>query len=359
MNGNLFKLISSATAAFAVGSSAFAQSSAECCPTSCPKVCTYEPGNGLCNDKFPAAYNAPARIDVKCSWDLFVTGSFIYWHADQDGMTLAYPAIAGSTVPAPGIDRVMVQNFTYKPGFKVGLGANFDHDNWVGFVEYTWFHQTTTTSNQTAASGLNLYSPWFSTTANLTGLSSKWRTNLDILDATMSRPFYQGRYLTIVPFGGLRGAWIRQNLRLAGTSTVFSSPVSHNHSNSWAVGPRCGLQSHWLLGWGFRVEGDVAGSLLYTRYTSVTHRDDTTNFTVGFNEFNTVRPMADMGLGLGWGSYFDCQNYHFDLLATYDFNVMWGQNMIRYAANQGQSYAGLQPADLHLQGLTFDSNRAI
>jgi hypothetical protein len=62
--------------------------------------------------------------------------------------------------------------------------------------------------------------------------------------------------------------------------------------------------------------------------------------------------MAGMGLGLCWGSHFDCQNYHFDLLATYDFNVLWGQNMIRCAANQGQSYAGLQPADLHLQGLT-------
>ena len=33
----------------------------------------------------PAAYNAPAGIDVK-GWDLDVFGEFIYWHVSQDSM---------------------------------------------------------------------------------------------------------------------------------------------------------------------------------------------------------------------------------------------------------------------------------
>ena len=86
------------------------------------------------------------------------------------------------------------------------------------------------------------------------------------------------------------------------------------------------------------MEGDVSGSLLYTRYTKVSHSENTAAMAQCwkrslFDEYNTVRPMADMSVGFGWGSYFDRQNYHFDLLATYDFNVLWGQNMMRQAAN--------------------------
>ena len=61
--------------------------------------------------------------------------------------------------------------------------------------------------------------------------------------------------------------------------------------------------------------------------------------------------MADMSIGLGWGSYFACQDYHFDLLAPYDFNVMWGQNMMRQLVSS-YSYTVGAPGDLQIQGLT-------
>jgi len=343
MKVNFTKLISSAAAMLAVGSSAYAQQKAPMPTTSC----CFEQGYELCNDKFPAAYNAAARIDVQCSWDIFVTASFIYWHASQDAMDLATPAVSD-------FNKVLVQNFEYKPGFKVGLGMDFDHDNWVAFMEYTWFHQTSNTSGNTAPNGSTYdMSSWFATeSVDPTSVSSKWKTNLDILDASLSRPYYQGRKLTILPFGGLRGAWIRQNLNVAG-KTGTATTISHNHSQSWSVGPRGGMQAHWMLGCGFRFEGDVSGSLLYTRYTKVTHYEDgVANSAVTTNDYNTLRPMADMGVGLGWGSYFDRQNYHFDLLATYDFNVMWGQNMMRQLANVINIGSADQPGNLYLHGLT-------
>ena len=104
------------------------------------------------------------------------------------------------------------------------------------------------------------------------------------------------------------------------------------------------------------MEGEASGSLLYTSFGSITHREDNgqndSAYWLKNGEYKTLRPMADMKVGLGWGSYFDRQNYHFDLLATYDFTMMWGQNMMRSLVgtyNGGNAY---EACDLHLQGVT-------
>jgi hypothetical protein len=348
MNANLKKLIGSAAALLTVGAGADAQTkSCSCAPTT--SCCTFEQGLGLCNEKFPAAYNAPARIDVQCSWDLFLTGSFIYWRADQEAMDFAYARTARTSVTT---GSPLTQDFDFKPGFQVGLGFNFEHDNWVTFLEYTWLHQTTCTGSSTAPAGYALYPTSYmsSSQPSFVSASSKWKSSFDILDATVGRPYYLGRKLTVNPYGGLRAAWIRQNFRVSTDANV----VSHNRSNSWGIGSKLGLESHWLLDWGFRVEGDVAGSLLYTKYTSVAHRETISDVEsyASLDCYGTVRPMADMSLGLAWGSYFDRQNYYFDLGAFYDFKVMWSQNMMRYLANSANNGANAQPGDLHLQGLT-------
>ncbi len=70
------------------------------------------------------------------------------------------------------------------------------------------------------------------------------------------------------------------------------------------------------------------------------------------NDYGTVRPMLDLGLGIGWGMYAFDNQYHFDFLATYDFNVYWNQNMMRTLADD---FAIGVPSsnDLFQQGLTL------
>jgi len=348
------KFICATTALLAVSTLSYAQQKSSCAPTP-PTPCCFEQGHEICNDKTPAAYNASARIDVQCSWDVFVTGSFIYWHVDQDAMDIAYPLYEDESS-----DKIFVQNFDYKPGFKVGIGANFGHDQWVGLLEYTWLHQSTTGSKTAFDDTAWEMTSWMAITQTSPAkdydrVEGKWHANFDILDATLSRPFYQGRYLTILPFGGLRGAWIRQNLKIEADNSSYVN-ISHNHSRCWAVGPRVGFQAHWLLGCGFRFEGGASASALFTRYTKVTNNCSSNGATysyMAFKDYNTVRAMADIGVGLGWGSYFDRQNYHFDLLAAYDFNILWNQNMMREVCNIRTYYGTSSSAgDLHLHGLT-------
>lgn len=413
MNANLTKLISSAVAlVLAMGSSAFAQnnmksSNPNCGPTPCPEpkqgcpcppfektcpcptgVCPcppYEQGEPLTNCvKFPPAYNAPAAVDVQCSWDVFVSGSFIYWLTSQEGLDIGYNTAitaAGGTILPPNFGLQQTPSFTYEPGFKLGIGMDFDYDNWVGYLEYTWLHFTRDTSfaapTDSRGTGVIALNNWYYNkhgqtaylTNNLaTSVSTSWNMRFDMIDATLSRPYYQGRSLTVTPYAGARTVWVRQNYRLSSTmlnsaNLVASQEDSRNRYASWGMGPVAGALGHWLFGWGFRAEADMGASVAYTTYTQVLHREDSvamlpqagagnTSVATKLKSYGALRPITNMGMGLGWGSYFDRQNYHLDISANYDFMVLWDQNMLRYLVDEMNSGSAAQPANLYFSGLT-------
>jgi hypothetical protein len=354
-----------------------------CPPAPCPKPCPPKPckpcppvcfERGYPNDNccFPSAYNEPANFELgPCPWDFWFDASFTYWDAYEEGLDLAENSthIAGVT-EAPIDGGFLFQNNQYKPGFKVGLGMDIGHDDWSGYAEYTWFRSRTSTSSAApedprGGTPVWILSNWFNYRANITELSaaaisSKWRLNMDLVDVGVTRPYYQGTHLIVAPFGGMRGQWVRQKLNVSTTpvaGTTGIDAVSRNKSNSWAVGPSAGCLAKWHLGWGVRFEGDVSAALLYTRYTKVSN-SQTPSFTgesevaSSFHNYNTLRAYNEMNLGLGWGSYFDCRNYHLDLLLTYDFQVFWNQNIMRQLVDTMGSGTGHSPSNLYLQGLT-------
>lgn len=339
----------------------------------CPPVCFERgyPDNNCC---LAAAYNEPASFAPgPCSWDFWADASFTYWTAYEEGLSLGISNVDLSALPSSTyLDRVsLLQSTKWEPGFKVGLGIDLGHDNWGAFAEYTWFRSRATCS-ATAPDG-----PAGSTTpswvinnfglentivaATASALSSTWRLRMDVLDVGLTRPYYQGTHLIISPFSAVRAEWIRQNLRIKptafATASANTNAVFHNCSQSWALGPRGGLQGKWHLGAGFRVEGDMGASLLFTRYTKVKSFADPLTFGVrpyslSYTDYNTLRFDTDMSIGIGWGSYLDCRKYHFDLLASYDFQIFWNQNMMRELVDGFQGYTSPAIHNLYLQGLT-------
>ena len=173
----------------------------------------------------------------------------------------------------------------------------------------------------------------------------------------MARPFYQGTRLTITPFGGLRGLWLRQKLTIHGgdvPDTVLDTLTAK--STSWAIGPATGVGGHWLLGGGFRFEGNAMASLLYTRYTKISVNQATLGeipFSSSVNGLSAVRPIAQLNVGLGWGRYFHgcSSDWYFDISLDYEFLEFWNQNMMRsFASNLiGRSD---DIGDLQMHGLT-------
>lgn len=360
----LFTLCSAAAVLAATGASAQMSRSNQAQQQN-PCLCL-EQGMGLPTEKkcFPAAYNAPASISVSCGWDFDVFGSFLYWYVGQDGMDVAFVRPVLTTTPAPSSSgTVAYQHQTWKPGFQVGIGFNTDYDDWVGWVEYTWLHQTTTGSSTAPVDGAGVArdwarSEWFTTATTVTGatnrplVSSSWRMNLDMIDAMFSRPYYQGTQLTVSPYAGLRALWIRQTL-----SATIGNDTARANTNSWAIGPACGTEGHWLLGMGFRFEGNATGALLYTQYSTLAYSYANVvdvKASAKNTNINTVRPVAQLGVGLGWGSYMYCQKYYIDFSARYDFNYFWNQNMMRsYVSNLNGFDDDI--GDLYMHGLTLSA----
>ncbi len=366
-----------------------AEECAKPCEPCCPPTC-FDHGFPTHPDCTPAAYSESAAIDLQCGWNTFMTASFIYWEAIQGGMDLAVPGqgtIAGGVLTVPAISAVrqklLQTDFEYQPGFKVGLGWSGMKDNWVLYAEYTWLHGNTSTSgsapNPDVATIDGIALPqsgvWFPTSflpsnsANYrtTHISSKWNYKIDLVDAQISRPFYSGTRFLVEPFFGLRGAWIRQQLSLSATNlatTGVAVPATTRRAQYYSrgngVGPRIGMNGNWHLGYGLRFMGNAAASLLFTDYDvnqNVDRSDSSGTFVfpqkTKIDDLNVLRPNLDLSLGLGWGSYFKCRRFHWDLAATYDFSVFWGQNMIRYLADTVQVGTQAAASDLYLQGLTI------
>jgi len=326
---------------------------------------------------------------------VFVTANFIYWEASQGGMDLALPGsgtIAGGTLTTTSItlpstgNSMLVQDSDYKPGFQVGLGWSGGKDNWSLYAEYTWLHASTSTSADAPApgvatidgvavpqNGIWLPTSWLAPDVFVndatTHISSSWDYKIDLVDGQLSRPFYSGARLTLEPFFGLRGAWIRQSLSINSTNLAttsvgipFASRNANYSSHSWAVGPRVGMNGNWHLGYGIRFIGNTAASLLFTEYDvkqDVASPDSSGTaqlpIRTKLNDYTALRPNLDLSLGLGWGSYFDCRRFYLDLAATYDFSVFWDQNMMRYLADEVDARVGAAAANLFLQGLTIQT----
>jgi len=353
--------------------------------SACTGLYAVSPGEPLnSSDAIPAGYNLSAGIALAGNFDIFFDASFTYWDVTEDGLDLGNSALFVSNGPGTGYlasatsnSVVLPQNGGYTPGFKVGLGISFSE--WSVAAEYTWVRQNTNTQQQAPTPSPNLGVPiwalnnWFQQLTSLgqtivaTDVSSNWKLGIDFGDLVASRPYYQGTTLTISSFFGLKSAWIRQKLNIdidipsgALPAGSLSTASSYNSSHSWALGPKAGLAADWLLPLGFKVEGAIAANLLFTQYTKVVHSEEVaysqanpSMLQTTLTDWNCVRPIVEMGLGLGWGTYFADQKYHVDFLASYDFFYLWDQNVMRKLVDQTVSGISSGGNAISMQGLTL------
>ncbi len=324
--------------------------------------------------------SAPPACSFMDSASFFVDGSFLYWYTQEDGMDFALPSasVTNPSSPPPSLiyaaksASYQFPDFAYQPGFRAGLGFSSKPKEWKVFLEYTYLHQQTNTSlgNPPADSrGTAVWSlsNWFGNSYPFTtsGIATKWRTDLDVLDLSVSYPCFQRKSGMIAPFAGLRGVRLYQNFRVeANVSSAGIEPaISKNKSTFWGIGPRMGVQGQLFLGAGFRLEASVDGSLVFAEFDA-SHNDNldisysspdllTGGTSFKYNDYKTLRFLADMALGAGWKTTF-YKSYYFDLLASYEFFLMPSQNAMRQINNAYDQGIGMVPAgDFTLQGLTI------
>jgi len=312
-----------------------------------------------------AGYNHAARVDTTSDWDMFLTAKFIYWDVQQEGMEIGPQFSTSPSTTQPSGSLVFPDE--YKAGFKVGLGWNTPFDDWVISAEYTWFHHNIH-KDQTAPYLTSNFlqakvTPFDYTTQDLmTSSEHRWDIDLDIIDVTMARPCYQGTRLTVTPSFALRGIILGQKYTVTGTvdGSTNNPTKAYGKTDSWAVGPSLGIGGNFLVGAGFRLMGNMAGTLAFTRYNDIKYfaRTQTaggTDLSLTHDAQNRVRSIADGAAGIGWSSYLCNQKYHIDLSATYDFHVFWNQNMINWYSASLIGLNGTSPGNLYFHGLTVSA----
>ncbi|MGB7978744.1 MAG: Lpg1974 family pore-forming outer membrane protein [Chlamydiales bacterium] len=288
--------------------------------------------------------------------------SFIYWQPIQENMELG---LANTTAAVRDVldavtANVINMNFKFKPGFKIGLGGSFSHDNWDTLLEYTWFHNTNSQSSD-GPSGGNIIpmigAPASTGDSLYSSVSENWRLKMDIIDLDLGRWYYVGTNLMFRPSFGVRADWIRQRLVFNGVSATDEGEV-YSKSSSWAIGPMAALDSSWNIGCGFRIFGNAETDLLFTKYTRLRYNETHTNvdlipISVKQSHVYAIRPHFDLELGLGWGTYLDCNNWYLDFKAGYEMQAFLFQNMFRHFSSATMAGNSASPyGNLYIQGLT-------
>lgn len=347
-------------------------------------------GEPLPGTSVPAAYNVQGSINVasqRMGWvtDVFTTAAFTYWYANEEGLWLAQNANinTGGQVLLPLNTFRYDLPYKYNPGFKITAGVVGDHE-WTLSAGYIYFRAHNKTSRTAPTnptiSGVGVWytSDWFlqastmqGTTLTGTHISGSWKCNLDMWDLTVSRPFYEGRNLIVSPTVGLRATWLRQSMLVGLTQDPYSEggadnlppqPIfSHNHVQSWGLGPRGAVDLQYLIPFGFRFQGDFGISLLYERYTTIKHSENAQSinvaagpYTAEITGFNALEPILETSLGFGWGQYCFDHKYHVDFSASYELLLFWsGQNMMRRMMDQFLAGVGAGNLNLHMHGMTL------
>lgn len=325
-------------------------------------------------------YNQSAMVACENSWDLTFNADYLYWAWEQSFLpvgTITTPEGSGSSGLINGTKKVIFQNPGYSSGFQVGLGCNFHGmDDWRFKADYTWYentsHRTTVpkSGQYLAVASRLIQTPHrLSVGALLSGhLQTSAQMQFDELDTTLQRMFYQGKWITAQYEMGLKTLWIDQKMQsessdlfFIGTNVPFVVPlsgafVSSASTKSWALGPVFASEIHWLLPYGLSVEGDLSLSFVYTSYTTLqlsvsgqVIETGSADFLVSQpNHYDTVNPILESALGLGWGSYLCNDNLYFKLFVGYDFNVYWSRSIL-YALFGDNDSIG----NMYLQGLNF------
>jgi len=304
------------------------------------EVKTFDQGMIVDDTQLSKGYAAPARIAVQGSWDVFLQGEFLYWQVNSDSLTYALNTLyddAGDVIDA----ELLSPSAKWRPGVRVSLGFTLGHDNWMLIAD--WYHIIGLTSgeiiNATEGDTQEVLIPFLIPLDIFTtcySASQFGKANINVVDLVFSRPFYLGSALTINPTFGIKGYWNKMssyNYYEDVVGAFFIIPFTADYIDvdftykTWGLGPVLGVNGNWLLGCGFKVLGGADFSILYERANakvSILIPEDIYYIQpladLNVKNQNLIRPYVKGEIGLGWGSYFDNNNWYVDLAAVYEMH---------------------------------------
>jgi hypothetical protein len=309
-----------------------------------------------------------ARPESENGWYLFADA--LYWHADIGSTDWAQVINSTSLLDIQADNHSL--NFKWDWGFRVGIGANIDHDMWDTNFYYTWFSTDNSDSAGRESSSVIDELVGVNTRSYNNG-SIKWDIRYSMFDWELGRWHYVSKNLALRPHVGVKGGWINQDI-----NSKFSSPASvqqqqlavniHDkfENKFWGVGPSLGLNTMWVLGSAgkimdhrFALFGDFSGALMYGHYdlsmkqTQLSSGRLTQMITQNGLDRNLATTTLQGIMGLSWDAAFNQGKSHFMMKVGYELQYWFRQNQLLLTGNEFRNNARLSD-DLALQGLTAE-----
>jgi len=311
----------------------------------------------------------PSRINIASSWDFFIKGGFLYWNAKKDANEYALSTTQPLNNPPVG-SRALRPKALWKPGLKIALGGTINRDAWTVEAQWTYLlgkaHGASNAPRQGYLMPLHISALSRLAHPGAQNISTHWKVYYHTADLFIGKPYYLSSWVVLNPICGFRGAWIKDKLRTQLTAITETGAVAINtltetfNQRMWYLGPRVGINTNWLLGYGARVFTDFAGAILFAN-GRLSKRATSTNYasTLGYanNEVldlrakkrNALRTNFNAAFGFAWGTYFDEQNWYIDLLVGYQFNY-WNDYLSGISSTQENF--NTNSGSLYLHGLT-------
>lgn len=309
----------------------------------------------------------------------FISGDFLYWQAQEDGLEYAVDGISRAANLDTTKGKTREPNFEWEPGFRVGAGFTLSDTLWDIGAFWTRLNYTATDSVTASSRPSTPLLPILDNTGilsvslvDLNSASAKWELHYNVLDFLMAREIKINKFLYLRPSGGLRFAWVNQNYNVSYDYAITpDSRTSIEHKNDfWGVGIRGGLDLYWQLYRKLSFFAKTGFTLFHgkfdvqqkNRLTLPPSTGHTTYINVS-DAFTRITPEVDAALGLRVEVDFhmkekskhkEGKHCRFEFLAGWEYVLYPNQNQVFLFTDPIIAGQGLRErGDLSFQGFTL------
>lgn len=297
--------------------------------------------------------NISTRIDPNSRmFDIYA--HLIVWTAKEAGADCWAEVITSDNLTSS--NDLKEVHFGWDVGFRIGVGYEMKHDQWVTKLFYTWFHTRGEDSVASHPGGVhstflgNFYvnNP---TGAGLSGPSYQkanidWTIHFSMFDWILERSFWVSKSLALSPFLGVKGGWIHQSINSKWhnpelpVDQFFNTGIEALKNNFWGIGPEAGIHMKWkLIGEQNQLYlfGDFSGALMWGHWSFSDHyqNDFPQQVSVALQNLNSGASMVRTLMGLGWDADFSQNRYRFSTKLGYEMQF-WLDQLQFYSFTGGR-----------------------